>query len=57
MHNLQVLLLGSTGQLGKTILADLSREFSVSTLDRPELNFSAKEDLIRYILDLSLIHI
>jgi len=53
MHNPQVLLLGSTGQLGKTILADLSKDFSVSTLNRPELNFSAKEDLTRYILDIN----
>jgi dTDP-4-dehydrorhamnose reductase len=49
MKNSRILLLGSSGQLGITLLSDLKKDFDVHSLSRPQLNLSKKDELIKII--------
>ena len=51
MENTKVLLLGSSGQLGRTIFDKLRKDFDVSIFNRPELNFTKKMNLRNHILE------
>ena len=53
MENPKVLLLGSSGQLGQTLLHILRKDFNVFILNRPELNITQKTSLRNHILDIS----
>ena len=51
MKKTKIILLGSTGQLGKTLFNKLSKDFDVLTLDRKEINLSKKIILRDYVSD------
>lgn len=53
MNKHKILLLGSTGQLGRTILNNLDSQFETIIQGRKELTFSDKNNLIKSIADIN----